>query len=120
MAEQFDIVRWLKAEIRFNVPLDTLRNKVLGRGLQDVTDYADLTERDKELLKADAIEWILTGPSTTASKSWSHGDMTRSVGSEVMTYRDKLYEYMISIYRRWNDPKAETNDAMGGYVQWVD
>ena len=120
MADTFNIEKWLKAEIRFDVPLDTIKNKIMGRGLQDVTDYADLTERDKELLKADVIEWILTGPSSTASKSWSHGDMTRSIGSEVMTYRDKLFDYMMSIYRRWNDPKAETNEAMGGGVSWVE
>lgn len=119
MAETFNIVEWLKAEIRFNIPITTIKYKIMGRGLNGVTDYADLTEKDKDLLKADCIEWILTGPSQTPSKSWSHGDMTRSIGSEMMSYRDKLYEYMMTLYKKWDDPKAETNETMGGYVQWI-
>lgn len=119
MAEQFDIVTWLKRETGFDVPKGTLENKILARGLQNVTDYSELTQKDKDLLKADVIEYILLSPSQTASKSWSHGDQSRSIGSQITTYRDKLFDYMMRLYRKWNDPKAEDNEAMNGYAQWM-
>lgn len=120
MTDTFDIVEWLKREVGYDVPRGTLENKIMARGLSGVGDYSDLTQRDIDLLKADVIEYILLSPSTTASKSWSHGDQSRTIGSQVTTYRDKLYDYMMGLYRKWNDPKAEDNEAMNGSVGWID
>lgn len=118
MAE-FNIITWLKNRVGYDIPKGTLENIVLERGLRDVSDYADLSEKDKDVLLADLLFYLWTCPTQTASKSWSHGDQKRSIGSQMMTDKNNIHDLMMSLYRKWGDPKAEMVEDSGGYVQWV-
>lgn len=91
---------------------------LMSRGLECVTDISELTQRDKDLLTADLLRIIYTTASKTSSKSWSHGDASKSVGSQQITDKNHIYEWMIGLYRKWGEnPEL---DSLAGEVQFID
>ncbi len=118
MAE-FNIITWLKNKVGFEIKTEAIQTILLDRGLQNTTEYDELTEKDKDLLVADLLFYLWTGPTQTAAKTWSHGDQTRSIGSQTIANKDEIYKLMISLYRKWNDSKADVAENMTGGVQWI-
>lgn len=118
MAE-FDIVKWLSGRVGYYIPEATLENIVLERGLQDVTDFADLSDRDKDLTLADLLFYMWTSPTSTASETKSHGDFTHTIGSQQLTDKRNIYNTMIALYRKWGDPKAELAENSEGGCGWM-
>ena len=119
MEDSFDIVEWLGARVGYDIPRQTLVNIAMERGLQNVTSFEDLTSKDKDLLLADTLFYLWSSPTQTASKSWSHGDATESVGSQIMTDKRNIYNLLMSLYKRWNDPMAELVSESDGGVSWM-
>lgn len=115
----FNIITWLSNRVGYDIPKGTIQNIVVERGLQDVSDFADLTQKDKDLTLADCLFYLWSSPTQTASKSWSHGDQTKSVGSQTLTDKANLYKLMMSLYRKWGDPMADVVEEAEGGVQWV-
>lgn len=111
----FDIVKWMRGRVGCDIPTETLEYIALERNIQDVTDYAELTDRDKDLVLADILFYLYTSPTQTASESKSHGDFTYSKGSQTLTDKKNIYDMMMTLYRRWGDPKADlVEDSEGG------
>lgn len=119
MAKTFDIVRWLGNKLGYDIPKATLEGIVMERGCDGITDFADLTQKDKDLMIADAAFYIYTCPNQTSSISQSHGDYTYSRGAQILTDKRHLYELMMSLYRKWGDPMAEDVEASEGSAQWL-
>lgn len=119
MAE-FNIVKWLSGRLGYEIPTQTLENIALERGIADITDFADLTQKDKDLTLADCLFYIYTTPTQTASESKSHGDFTHSKGSQIITDKRNLYTLMMGLYRKWGDPMADMIEESQGGVQWLD
>lgn len=115
----FDIVKWLGNRVGYDIPRQTLENIVLERGVQDVSDFADLTQKDKDLLLADLLFYLWTCPTQTASKSWSHGDSTKSIGSQMMTDKRNIYNTLMALYKKWDDPMVDLVTESEGGVQWL-
>lgn len=119
MAE-FNIVKWLKNRIGYDVPTDKVEIIVMERGLQNVTDYAELTQKDKDLLLADVLFLLLTSATQTASKSWQSGGTTMTIGSQMLTGKAEFYNMMKGIYEKYDDPKLNIAESLGGGVQWLE
>lgn len=119
MAEQFDIITWMGARVGYDIPRQTLVNIAMERGLQNVTSFEDLTSKNKDLLLADTLFYLWSSPTQTASKSWSHGDAKESIGSQIMTDKRNIYNLLMSLYKRWNDPMAELVSESDGGVSWM-
>lgn len=120
MAE-FNIVKWLKNRIGYDVPTDKVEVIVMERGLQNVTDYAELTQKDKDLLLADVLFLLLTSATQTASKSWQSGGTTMSIGAQMLTGKAEFYNMMTGIYEMYNDPKLNIAESLNtGYAQWLE
>lgn len=115
--ETFDIVKWMNSRVGYDIPVAALENIVLERGLTDVTDFADLTDEDKDLTLADILFYMWTSPTQTATESKSHGDFTYSKGSQTLTDKRNIYNTMMGLYRKWGDAKADMiEDTEGGCV----
>ena len=110
---QFDIIDYVaNALTGFTFTRKQVTYIVLARGLQDVTDLAELTQRDKDLLTADCLRIIYTTPSQTGNNSWSHGDATETQGGIGITDKRQLYQYMVGLYKKWGeDPFPDDMDG---------
>lgn len=119
MAE-FDIVKWLKNRVGYELSTDKIEGVLLERGLQGVTEYGELSQQDKDLLLADVLFLLLTSPTQTASKSWTSGGASMSVGAQSLTGKSEFYNMMIGIYQKYDDPKLDVAESLGGGVQWLE
>lgn len=121
MAIQFDIVDYVaNALTGFTFTRKQVEYILLSRGLQDVADMSQLTERDKDLLTADCIRIIYTTPTQVGSSTDSHGDYTRTEGSQYISDKRNLYQWMMSLYKKWGENPFPEDLELEGGVQWID
>lgn len=114
----FDIIEYISGLTGFVFDKAVLRNIAMSRGVEDVTLPSQLDQRTRDLLRADLLYTAYCSPNTMASISHSHGSYTKSYGSQTTTDKTALYNMFMSIYRKYDDPMAET--AGGGTLQWLD
>lgn len=115
MAIQFDIIDYVAHALTgFTFTRKQVEYIVLARGLQDVTEYSELTQRDKDLLTADCCRIIYTTPTQAGSDSWSHGDATETQSGLGITDKKQLYQYMVGLYAKWGENPFP--DDLGGGV----
>ena len=103
------VLEWLKARTRYSFNEDTLVTIALDRGCEPSEDfYGDnVSERQKELMKADVIfTAVLLSPSNTSSLSQSHNGYQKTIGREQDFYQDKKIAYAIQIYKKYDDENA--------------
>ena len=119
MAE-FNIITWLGNRVGYEIPRQTLADIVMERGLQNVTSFEELSVENKDLLLADVLFYLWSGPTQTASYQRSHGDYSETRGSQILTDKRKIYDLMMTLYRKWDDPMAELVEESDGDVQWLE
>lgn len=103
----FDIIKYISSITTFAFDKGCFENIALERGVSEVKDFKDLTEEQKDLLKADLYYLALTSPDVMASISHKHGSFSESIGAQKIGNKDVLYDAMNKIYRKYNDPKAD-------------
>lgn len=118
----FDIIEYLSGLTQFTFDKAVLKRIALERGVAEIDDFEDLTQEQKDLLRADLLYTAYLSPNVWASSTQSHGSYTKSIGSQTMYTADKerLYNLIVGIYRKYNDDKLieiEGNDAT---LQWLD
>jgi hypothetical protein len=91
---------------------------VMGRGLSEVTDMSELTQKDKDLLTADLLRIIYTSPTQSASSTDQHGDYSRTRGSQYVSDKKNIYQWMMSLYKKYGEDPFE-EDLEGG-VAWLE
>lgn len=67
----------------------------------------DLTERERDLLLADILQKVYLSPGNIASYQRQHGQFSTSTGQQTVNNRNLIYARMMSLYRKWGDPKAD-------------
>lgn len=97
-----------------------LERIAMERGVNCVTSFAQLSERDKDLIMADLLFVIYTSPTQTSSISKSHGNFSQTIGSQYISDKKNIYELMMKLYNKWNDPKAGTVNVGGNGLQWME
>lgn len=96
-----------------------LERIALERGVDEVKQFSELTQRNKDLILADMLLVLFTSPSHTASFSKKHGQFSQTIGSQAIYNKDEIYELMMRLYNRWGDPKADDFADMGG-LEWLE
>lgn len=99
----------------------TLERIAYDRGLTDVSDYEELSEDTKALLKADLAYAAYYSPNVWASDSQSHNGYSKSRGSQTLNEatRERLYNLFYNTYKKYDEAKLEeimNNDAS---LQWI-
>ena len=81
----------------------------LERGVAEVTEYAQLTKRDRDLITADLLLTAYLSPNVWASFKSSHGSFSKDVGSQTlyMETKEQIYNYLYGIYSQYEDEKLE-------------
>lgn len=121
MAVSFDIIEYICGLTDYTISKSVATNIAFKRGVSDVTDYEELTQKDNDLLLADVLTSLAFRPKKTASISQSHGNYSVTVGSEEMQDIDSLLVYARTLYKRWNEeiPDVVAN-ASTGQFDWLD
>lgn len=115
----FDIIRYMSSLTGYIFDDAVLERIALERNVAEVGSFAELSEKDKDLLTADLLFVLYTSPSKSASISKKHGQFSMSVGSQTITGKDNIFDIMMRLYQKWEDPKAEELEDMGGGLEWM-
>ena len=116
----FDIIRYMSSLTGYVFDDAVLERIALERNVAGVASFSEITEKDKDLLTADLLFVLYTSPSQSASFSKKHGQFSQSVGSQTITDKDGIYDLMMRLYQKWEDPKVEELEDMGGGLQWLE
>lgn len=104
---EFDILQYMSGLTGFTFDKAVLTRIALDRGVASVTNYEDLDKRDKDLITADLLLTAYLSPTVWASFDQSHGSYKKGVGSQTMYNKEQIYEYLLGIYRKYDDEKLE-------------
>ena len=117
--ESFDIIRYMSSLTGYIFDDAVLERIALERNVAGVASFSDITNKDKDLLTADLLFVLYTSPTQSASFSKKHGQFSQSVGSQAITDKDGIFDIMMRLYNKWEDPKAKELEDMGGGLEWM-
>lgn len=118
-ASKFDILDFISGLTGFFFDKAVLNNIALKRGVKEVTEYAQLDERIIELMRADCLYVAYCSPNTMASHTHSHGSFSKSIGHQTIQDKESLYNIILGIYRKYDDPMAEVLEGKDDTLQWL-
>jgi hypothetical protein len=98
---------------------EALEQIALNRGVSEITDFAELTTRQKNLVLADMLFIIFTSYSNSGSSTKQHGDYSVTVGAKIITDKADIYKLMTALYE---NPDSELGDVLSenqGGVRWI-
>lgn len=106
-AIEFDILQYMSGLTGFTFDKAVLTRIALERGVDQVTDYAQLTKRQRDLITADLLLTAYLSPTVWASFDQAHGSFKKGVGSQTMYNKEEIYNYLYNIYSQYEDEKLE-------------
>lgn len=115
----FDIIRYMSSLTGYIFDDAVLERIALERNVAGVASFSDITEKDRDLLTADLLFVLYTSPYQSASFSKKHGQFSQSVGSQIITDKDNIFDTMMRLYQKWEDPKVKEIEDMGGGLEWM-
>lgn len=122
MNDEFDIIEYLSGITQFTFDKAVLKRIALDRGVAEIDDYEDLTQEQKDLVRADLLYAAYLSPNVWASSTQSHGSYTKTIGSQTIyaVEKERIYNSFIGIYRKYNDDKLSEIEEQGATLQWLD
>lgn len=120
MAESnFDVISYVGSLIGYPVKEAVVKRIVEERGIKDVTDWTEISRRDRNLCIADMLMVLFTSPSNTGSRTRQHGDFSVTIGGTIISDKNDIYSLMMKIYE---NPDKEIWESMKdvGTCQWMD
>ena len=104
---EFDILQYMSGLTGFTFDKAVLVRIALDRGVAEVTDYDELTQRDKDLITADLLLTAYLSPTMWASFTQSHGSYKKGVGAQSMYNKEEILEWIRGIYEEYEDPMID-------------
>jgi len=104
---EFDILQYMSGLTGFTFDKAVLTRIALKRGVANVTEYEELTEKQEDLITADLLLTAYLSPTTWASFNQSHGSYKKGVGSQTMYNKEDILEWLRGIYEKYEDPMLD-------------
>ena len=104
---EFDILQYMSGLTGFTFDKAVLVRIALDRGVAEVTDYDELTQRDKDLITADLLLTAYLSPTMWASFTQSHGSYKKGVGAQSMYNKEEILDWIRGIYEEYEDPMID-------------
>lgn len=104
---EFDILQYMSGLTGFTFDKAVLTRIALDRGVSEVTEYDELTKKDKDLITADLLLTAYLSPTIWASFTQSHGSYKKGVGSQSMYNKEEILDWLRGIYEKYDDEKLE-------------
>lgn len=104
---EFDILQYMSGLTGFTFDKAVLTRIALDRGVAEVTEYSELTKRDKDLITADLLLTAYLSPNIWASFNQSHGSYKKGIGSQTMYNKEEILDWLRGIYEKYEDPMLD-------------
>ena len=122
MGDKFDIIEYLSGLTGFVFDKAVLKRIALDRGVYGAKCFSELSQQDKDLMRADLLLVAYLSPNVWASSTHAHGSFSETIGSQTVYTEDKerIYNQFINIYKKYDDEKLTEVEDLGGNLQWLD
>ncbi|MGM9970080.1 MAG: hypothetical protein ACI35S_06770 [Anaeroplasma sp.] len=120
MEDSFDIIKYICGLTDYNISESVATTIAIKRNVIGLTSITELTPKDNDLLLADVLFSLLLKPKKTASITVSHGDFSKSIGSEEMQSLGNLINYAKMLYAKWGEELPEIAGMETGTLMWLD
>lgn len=104
---EFDILQYMSGLTGFTFDKAVLVRIALERGVDQVTEYSELTKEQRDLITADLLLTAYLSPTIWASFTQAHGSYKKGIGSQSMYNKEEIYNYLYNIYSQYDDEKLE-------------
>lgn len=104
---EFDILQYMSGLTGFTFDKAVLTRIALDRGVSEVTEYEELTKKDRDLITADLLLTAYLSPTIWASFTQSHGSYKKGIGSQSMYNKEEILDWLRGIYDKYDDPMLE-------------
>lgn len=104
---EFDILQYMSGLTGFTFDKAVLTRIALDRGVANVTEYDDLTKKDRDLITADLLLAAYLSPTIWASFNQSHGSYKKGIGAQTMYNKEEILDWLRGIYDKYDDPMLE-------------
>ena len=106
-AIELDILQYMSGLTGFTFDKAVLVRIALERGVAEVTEYEELTKKDRDLLTADLLLTAYLSPNVWASFTQEHGSNKKGIGSQTMYNKEQILDYLRGIYEEYEDEKLD-------------
>ena len=107
MDTSFNIIEYISGLTGFVLDESVLKTIATDRGVLDVKSAGELTAKDKDLLRADVLFAVYLAPNNLPSFQHQHGQFSTSTGAQQIGDKERIYNMMRNIYRKYGDERAE-------------
>jgi hypothetical protein len=114
----FDIIEYMSGLTGFVLDESSLKTIALERGVSEVTEFTQLTQRDKDLLRADILLTVVLAGDNIPSFQRQHGQFSTSTGQQTIKSKDDIIDILRNIYGKYKDEKLELVPT--SCLQWMD
>lgn len=114
----FDIIEYMSGLTGFVLDERNLKTIALERGVSEVTEFSQLTQRDKDLLRADILLTVVLAGDNIPSFQRQHGQFSTSTGQQTIKSKDDIIDILRNIYGKYKDEKLELVPT--SCLQWMD
>lgn len=104
---EFDILQYMSGLTGFTFDKAVLTRIALDRGVAEVTEYDELTKKDRDLITADLLLAAYLSPTIWASFNQSHGSYKKGIGAQTMYNKEEILDWLRGIYDKYDDPMLE-------------
>lgn len=117
----FDIYDYLSGLTGYVFDISVLKRVALNQGVNEISDYSELSEEQKDRCKIELLETLLITPHQSASQTNKHGEWQTQTGSQTLTAAslENISKELRRLYRKYDE--LEKLDAMDdGTLQWLE
>lgn len=110
---------WLQGSVGFTLTDDNINFIFVNRGVTYGEDATTMTEKQRDLCRADALTIFLSSSNKGSIKE-QDGNSSRSTASESFTYRDDAQRLAIYLYEKWGEvaPGISANTVSNKSYLW--
>ena len=115
----FNIIDYISSLTSYVFDKPVLERIALKRGASNVQLFEELEQSQEDLMLADLLYTIYVSPNSSASYSVADGSFKTAIGSQTINDKSGIYDIIIGIYDKYDDPKLDLLPSAVGSTAWI-
>lgn len=119
----FNIIDFIAGLYPYVFDIAVLRRVAYDCGVIEITEYAELTEEQKDRCRIALLETLVLNPYQTASQTSKHGEWQEQTGSQMTTAKniESIKNELKRLYKKYGeDEKLEQLESETANLEWME
>ena len=119
----FNIIDFIAGLYPYVFDIAVLRRVAYDCGVIEITEYSELTEKQKDGCRIALLETLVLNPYQTASQTSKHGEWQEQTGSQMTTAKniESIKNELKRLYKKYDeDEKLEQLESETANLEWME